>query len=261
MKWSIFVFKEIAIKFFQFPNLVVVGFTAHLKIVFCFIGLQLSGPLNFWWITVILLVESRSFDKLLVYRRALTPLHSWQTYFYHYESKWLKELKKTNLLKARKFSNTFRFIDDLNAMNDGGLFEQHFKEIYPPELELKKEHGNANASFLDLDITVKDSQFDIRLYDKRDAFPFKIVKMPHRESNMPSRIFYSSFGAEVLRIVRTSTESKSFFESSKRLLHRMVRQGANKERIVRTLKQNYGRHDVLKQFESNASLFARTFFE
>ena len=182
-------------------------------------------------------------------------------FLYHYESKWLKELKKTNLLKARKFSNTFRFIDDLNAMNDGGLFEQHFKEIYPPELELKKEHGNANASFLDLDITVKDSQFDVRLYDKRDAFPFKIVRMPHRESNMPSRIFYSSFGAEVLRIARTSTQSKSFFESSKKLLHRMVRQGANKERIVRTLKQNYGRHDVLKQFESNASLFARTFFE
>ena len=177
-------------------------------------------------------------------------------FLYHYESKWLKELKKTNLVKARKFSNTFRFIDDLNAMNDGGLFEQNFKDIYPPELELKKEHGNTNASFLDLDITIKDSQFAVKLYDKRDAFPFKIVRMPYRESNMPSRIFYSAFGAEILRIARTSTESKSFFELAKKFLNRMVRQGANKDRIVKTLKRTYGRHDVLKQFESNASLFA-----
>ena len=47
-------------------------------------------------------------------------------FLYHFESKWLKELKKKNLNQARKFSNTFRFIDDLNAMNDGGLFEKSF---------------------------------------------------------------------------------------------------------------------------------------
>ena len=67
-------------------------------------------------------------------------------FLYHYESTWLLELKKKDLITARKFSNTFRFIDDLNAMNDGGEFERHFKEIYPPELELKKEHGNDSAS-------------------------------------------------------------------------------------------------------------------
>ena len=182
-------------------------------------------------------------------------------FLYHYESKWLKELKKNNLILARKFSNTFRFIDDLNAMNDGGLFEQYFKDIYPPELELKKEHGNVAASFLDLDITLKDGQFDVKLFDKRDAFPFKIVRMPYRDSNMPSRIFYSSFGAEILRIARTSTESNSFFESAKKLLHRMVRQGANKDRIVKTLKQAYGRHDILKQFECTSSLFAHKIVE
>ena len=44
-------------------------------------------------------------------------------FLYHFESKWLKELKKKNLNHARKFSNTFRFIDDLNAMNDGGLLK------------------------------------------------------------------------------------------------------------------------------------------
>ena len=179
-------------------------------------------------------------------------------FLYHYESKWMKELKKSNLIQARKFSNTFRFIDDLSAMNDGGLFEQNFKEIYPPELELKKEHGNESASFLDLDITLKDQQFNVKLFDKRDAFPFDIVRMPHRNSNIPSRIFYSSIGAEILRIARTSSNCKSFQESSKKLLSRMFKQGAIKERVIKTLKRAFGRHDILKEFAGTASLFADT---
>ena len=42
---------------------------------------------------------------------------------YHYERQWLVNLKKKDLSKARKFGNTFRFIDDLCAFNDGGEFE------------------------------------------------------------------------------------------------------------------------------------------
>ena len=177
-------------------------------------------------------------------------------FLYHFESKWLKDLKKTNLLHARKFSNTFRFIDDLNAMNDCGLFESHFHEIYPSELELKKEHGNDNASFLDLSIHLREQHFEVRLFDKRDAFPFDIVRMPQRHSNIPSRIFYSSIGAEVLRIGRTSSNVISFIESSKKLLDRMFRQGATKERVIKTIKRSYGRHEVLKQFATNASALA-----
>ena len=177
-------------------------------------------------------------------------------FLYHFESKWLKELKKKNLNHARKFSNTFRFIDDLNAMNDGGLFENHFHEIYPPELELKKEHGNDHASFLDLSISLREQQFDVKLFDKRDAFPFDIVRMPQRHSNIPSRIFYSAIGAEVLRIGRTSSNAVSFIESSKKLLARMFKQGASKETVTKTIKRTYGRHEVLKQFATNASALA-----
>lgn len=59
-------------------------------------------------------------------------------FLYFNESKWLKELRKKNLYKARKFDNTLRFIDDLNSINVDGFFEAHYKEIYPPELVLKK---------------------------------------------------------------------------------------------------------------------------
>ena len=66
-------------------------------------------------------------------------------FLYHYESKWIRSLKKSDLRRARKFANVFRFIDDLTTLNDWGEFEQHFHEIYPPELELKKENITENT--------------------------------------------------------------------------------------------------------------------
>ena len=143
-------------------------------------------------------------------------------FLYYYESRWIKELKRTNLTNARKFGNTFRFIDDLIAINDDGEFEKNFPDIYPPELELKKEHGGEQVSFLDLDITSSNKQFSISLYDKRDAFPFKIVRMPYYSSNMPSNIFYSCVGSEILRIGRATSHVNDFLKSSNSLLIRML---------------------------------------
>ena len=80
--------------------------------------------------------------------------------------------------------------------------------------------------------------------------------MPQRHSNIPSRIFYSAIGAEVLRIGRTSSNAVSFIESSKKLLARMFKQGASKETVTKTIKRTYGRHEVLKQFATNASALA-----
>ena len=34
-------------------------------------------------------------------------------FLYHYESQWISSLKKDNIQMARRFANTFRFIDDL----------------------------------------------------------------------------------------------------------------------------------------------------
>ena len=44
--------------------------------------------------------------------------------------------------------NVLRFIDDLNVINDAGIFESNFWNIYPDELELRRENGNnAEANF------------------------------------------------------------------------------------------------------------------
>ena len=135
-------------------------------------------------------------------------------FLYYYESKWINEIKRTDLIRARKLCNIFRFIDDLSTFNDNGEFELHCHDIYPVELELGKESNNIyQANFLDLSINITDGKFEFGLYDKRDSFPFSIVRMPHKSSNVPSKIVYSSIGAECLRIARASHNIEAFSRS------------------------------------------------
>ena len=64
------------------------------------------------------------------------------------------------------------FIDDLCTFNNNE-FENNYKDIYPDELELKKENEDpCKASFFDLSIEVHDSKFTTELFDKGMLFPF-----------------------------------------------------------------------------------------
>lgn len=77
-------------------------------------------------------------------------------------------MKNTDYHCARKFGNIYRFIDDRIAVNYNKEFQGFFKEIYPAELELKKEDVNHNvATFLNQNITIKQGQFATKLYDKK----------------------------------------------------------------------------------------------
>ena len=85
----------------------------------------------------------------------------------------MNELKNNDLIKARKLCNIFRFVDGSNSINDDGKFESSYSNIYPEELQLGKENTDKHeASFLDLDIKIKDGKFHFGLFDKRDSFPF-----------------------------------------------------------------------------------------
>ena len=54
-------------------------------------------------------------------------------FLYHFESKWIN-LKKENLQIARRFSNTFRFIDGLLTINENDRFHE------------KSTHKNSNQT-------------------------------------------------------------------------------------------------------------------
>ena len=173
----------------------------------------------------------------------IDPAPFWANLFlYQFEQRYMSDLISTDKVKARHFHSTKRFIDDLCAINDGNLFGTVYKDIYPEELELKLEHSGAHASFLNLDITINEGIFVYKLFDKRDDFPFSIVRMPHIDSNIPEFIFYSALVGELLRIARSTLLLEDFKGKAKELCQRMHKQGANLNITYRHIEKVISRH-------------------
>ena len=108
-----------------------------------------------------------------------------------YESRWLKSVKNTNYGVARKFGNILRFIDDLIAIKDGNEFENHYNEIYPSELILKKENtSHIETTFQDPDLCIR--------YDKWNSYNFNILRFPYKSTTIPSKILFATISAEIL---------------------------------------------------------------
>ena len=169
-------------------------------------------------------------------------------FLFYYECLWMKNLRKNNIGRGKKFANIFRFIDDLIVVNDNGEFERSWKEIYPSELVLEKENqSDQSATFLDLDIHINNGEFDYKLYDKRNGFKvryknFKIVRFPFRSSNMPNKMFYSTISAEILRICRATKQFQNFKVAVTQFLERMKVQGGIKEGIKGSISKLLKRH-------------------
>ena len=170
-------------------------------------------------------------------------------FLYHYESSWLKQIKKTNNTLARKFGNVFRYIDDLLALNDGLSFESYYHDIYPEELQLTKENvTNDETNFLDVNIKINNRVFTTSLYDKRDHFGFDITRLPYRSSNIPCRMFYSSISAECLRICRATSADVQAIKSIKILLSRMANQGAKQDKMKNYISRAFNRHQISRKY-------------
>ena len=93
-----------------------------------------------------------------------------------------------------------------------------------------------------LDITIKEVLFIYKLFDKRDAFPFSIVRMPYVSSNIPESIFYSAMVGELLRIARSTLLFEDFLPKTRDLIHRLKNQGAKQHTSIRHLRKIIQRH-------------------
>ena len=110
---------------------------------------------------------------------------------------------------------------------------------------MKCEHQGTHATFLELDIRIVDDNiFDYKLFDKRDDFPFSIVRMPDLSGNIPSFIFYGSIMSEFLRIARCTRQVENFIPRAKSLCDRMVMQGGSKDGALKQVRKAILRHPV-----------------
>ena len=175
----------------------------------------------------------------------IDPAPFWANlYLYFYEHEFITGLMSSDKRRARKFVNACRFIDDECNLNDNGEFSRSYQDIYPSELQLKCEHQGIHATFCDLDIRIVDGVFIYKLFDKRDEFPFSIVRMPDLSGNIPSFIFYGSIMSEFLRIARCTHLVEDFIPRAKSLCERMVAQGGSKTIVLKQVTKATLRHHI-----------------
>ena len=189
----------------------------------------------------------------------IDPAPFWANlHLYVYESDFITSLISSDKGRAIKFRYAIRFIDDECNLNDDGEFGRSYQEIYPEELELKCEHHGTHATFLDLEIYIVDGIFVYKLFDKRNDFPFFIVRMPDLSGNIPSHVFYGSVMSEFLRIARCTLFYADFLPVASNLLKRMINQGGSKVKLLQQISKAVQRHpDAFKKFSKKAEEIVR----
>ena len=98
-------------------------------------------------------------------------------FLYSCKSDFLDKVFKEGTRKlARKFSLSYRYIDDLISFNNK-RFKEFISDIYPKEHIISETTESTSiTSYLDpLFIRDKSNNIMTKLYDKRDTFGFHIV--------------------------------------------------------------------------------------
>ena len=76
-------------------------------------------------------------------------------------------------------------------------------QIYPPELQLNKADTiDTAAPFLNLYMSISNSFFSSKIYDKRDDFDFDIVNFPFLDDYVPRRPSYGVYISLLIRFAR-----------------------------------------------------------
>ncbi len=150
-------------------------------------------------------------------------------YLYALEFEFLEKMSKENIYLARKFSKSFRYIDDLLMFNNGKLMNEYKSEIYPKELILNKENKHyTNCNFLDLNIRIKDNcirnKIMTSLYDKRKDFNFQINNYPNLSGNIHFKRSHGIIISQLIRYSKNCIFMNDFVKNSKDLINKLKEQ-------------------------------------
>ena len=109
---------------------------------------------------------------------------------------------------------------------DNNFFDSMGNRIYPSELQLNKANvSDAEASFLDLHLTISDGFEKTKIYDKRDDFDFDIVNYPFLDGDVPRSASYGVYISPLIRFARVSSHVDDFNTRNKVLTAKLLRQG------------------------------------
>ena len=133
-------------------------------------------------------------------------------FLYSYENEVLdKRIKEGKRKLARKFSLSYRYIDDLISLSNK-RFNEFISGIYPKELTISETTESTSvASYLDLHFTRdENNNITTKLCDKCDAFGFHIVNLPFMSRNIPSAPAYCVYASQLIRYARCCSNYSDF---------------------------------------------------
>ena len=113
--------------------------------------------------------------------------------------------------------------------------------IYPSELQLNKANvSDAEASFLDLHLSISDGFVKTKIYDKR--VDFDIVNFPFLDSDVPRSASYGVYISQLIRFARVSSHVDDFNIRNKVLTAELLRQGYRYHKLRKAFSKFYPRH-------------------
>ena len=126
---------------------------------------------------------------------------------------------------------------------DNYFFDSMVNRIYPSELQLNKANvSDAEASFLDLHLSISDGFVNTKIYDKRDDFDFDIVNFPFLDGDVPRSASYGVYISQLIRFARVSSHVDDFNTRNKVLTAKLLRQGYRYHKLRKAFSKFYRRH-------------------
>ena len=87
----------------------------------------------------------------------------------------------------------------------------------------KANVSDAEASFLDLHLSISNGFVKTKIFDKRDDFDFDIVNSPFVDCDVPRLTSYGVYISELLRFARVSSHVDDFNTRNKVLTANLLR--------------------------------------
>ena len=162
------------------------------------------------------------------------------------EFKYCSKLVKDGKIDIlRKLINMIRYIDDIGVANflDFGNIA---REIYPRSLILNKSNVSSisNSSFLDLNVSVLDRGYVIKVYNKVDDYNFSVITFPFLESNIVTTVCYSVFFGEILRYLRICSRLCDFENRAQMLVRMLVQRGYKRSELAKQFIKVFFRYKI-----------------
>ena len=169
-------------------------------------------------------------------------------YLYALEFQFLEKLSKKDIFLARKFSNSYRYIDDLLMFNNDDLMNKYKYEIYPKELILNKENSNdQQCNFLDIKMNIKNSLIVTSIYDKKDDFNFKVNSFPNLSGNIHSLRTHGVIISQLIRYSKVCLNVDDFIYRSRIMITKLLNQFFCSKELKRKFSHFYDKYYNLIQ--------------